>query len=56
MLVAKITLIPESPMEGLEGKRQWQLFPNLGDDQYQQMVSFKNSVQGLSLKLLRNYN
>lgn len=29
MLVAKIILTPESPVEGIEGKRQQQLFPNL---------------------------
>lgn len=56
MLVAKIMLIPESPMECTEGKRQWQMFPNPGYDQYHQMVSFKNSVQGLNLKLPRNYS
>lgn len=38
MLVAKIILTPESPVEGTEGKRQQQLFPNLRYDQNHQTV------------------
>lgn len=38
MLVAKIILTPESPVEGIEGKRQQQLFPNLRYDQNYQTV------------------
>lgn len=56
MLAAKIMLISESPMEGIGGKRQQQLFPNLCYDQNHQMVNFKNSVQGLNLNLSRNYS
>lgn len=38
MLIAKIILTPESPVEGTEGKRQQQLFPNLCYNQNYQMV------------------
>lgn len=42
MLVAKIILTPESPVEGIEGKRQQQLFPNLHYVRIiRQWVSFK---------------
>lgn len=38
MLIAKIILTPESPVEGTEGKRQQQLLPNLCYNQNHQMV------------------
>lgn len=38
MLIAKLILTPESPVEGMEGKRQQQVYPNLGYDQNHQMV------------------
>lgn len=41
MLVGKIILTPESPVEGTEGKRQKQLFPNLCCNQNHQTVTFK---------------
>lgn len=48
-------LILGSPVED-KGKRWQELFPNLGNDQNHQMVSSKNSVQGLNLNLSRNYS
>lgn len=38
MLIAKLILTPESPVEGMEGRRQQQVYPNLGYDQNHQMV------------------
>lgn len=38
MLIAKLILTSESPVEGMEGKRQQQVYPNLGYDQNHQMV------------------
>lgn len=38
MLIAKLILTPESPVEGTEGKRQQQVYPNLGYDLNHQMV------------------
>lgn len=51
MLIAKIILTPESPVEGIEGKRQQQLFPNLGYDQNHQMVIIR-PLKGSHFKLI----
>jgi len=49
-------LILGSPVEDIERKEATAAISKLNYDQNHQMVSFKNSIQGLNLNLSRNYS
>lgn len=49
-------LILGCPVEDIERKEATAAISKLNYDRNHQMVSFKNSIQGLNLNLSRNYN